>query len=145
MKRLSRGFTMIEMMLVVIIIGVLAAMVVPNLAGRGDQARRSAAIADIEANLSSALDLYKLDNGHYPTTEQGLAALLRAPSINPFPVSWSGPYLKKKRMPVDPWGRDYVYVAPGAHNTDEYDLSSLASDGFESDDDIVNWVDDDTL
>lgn len=133
------AFTLIEIMLVVIIIGILAAMVIPNIAGRGEQARVSAARADIDANLTSALDLYELDNGQYPTTEQGLKALLEKPSSAPAPAIWNGPYLKKKRMPFDPWGREYRYVSPGAHNTEEFDLFSYGQDGVEGRDDIVNW------
>jgi len=144
MKRKAKGFTLIEIMLVVIIIGVLAAMVIPNLAGRGEQARRAAAKADIESNLSTALDLYELDNGRYPTTEQGLSALIQKPTATPEPMQWNGPYLKKKKIPTDPWGRTYVYVAPGRHNTDDYDLSSLGPDGMESSDDIGNWQDEES-
>ena len=135
----KKAFTMVEILLVVIIIGVLASMVVPNIAGRGKQARISAARADIEANLSTALDLYELDNGMYPTTEQGLLALIEEPSGSPQPPNWSGPYLKKKRVPLDPWEREYVYVSPGTHNTEDFDLYSLGPDGVRSEDDIVNW------
>ena len=135
-----KAFTLIEIMLVVIIIGILVAMVVPNFAGRGEQARRQAAKADIEANLTTALDLYELDNGRYPTTEQGLNSLIEKPTSTPAPTNWNGPYLKKKKkIPQDPWGRDYVYVSPGVHNTEEYDLSSYGSDGVESADDVTNW------
>ena len=138
--RNKNGFTMIEIMLVVIIIAILAALVVPNLSGRGEQARKAAAKADIESNLAASLDLYELDNGRYPTTEQGLKALLEKPTSAPLPNSWNGPYLKKKKaVPQDPWGHEYVYAAPGKHNTDDYDLSSYGPDGTESDDDIVNW------
>ena len=141
----SKAFTMIEIMLVVVIIGVLAAMVAPNLFGRGKQAKITAARADIEANITAALDLYEMDNGNYPTTEQGLAALIREPSSSPTPDNWSGPYLKKKRMPVDPWGKKYVYVSPGTNNTEEFDLSSYGPDKVESDDDITNWMYDEDL
>ncbi|HOW35225.1 MAG TPA: type II secretion system major pseudopilin GspG [Candidatus Omnitrophota bacterium] len=135
-----KGFTLVEIMLVVIIIGVLVAMVVPNLAGRGEQARRMAAKADIETNLGTALDLYELDNGRYPTTEQGLAALVEAPTASPVPENWSGPYLKKKRIPKDPWGKDYAYISPGSHNVESYDLSSYGRDGAEgAGDDVTNW------
>ena len=133
------GFTLVEILLVVVIIGVLAAMVVPNIAGRGEEARRSAARADIDANLSSALDMYEMDNGRYPTTEQGLEALVSAPTTNPAPRNWTGPYLKKRKVPVDPWGNPYVYTCPGTHNTGAYDLSSYGSDNVESADDVVNW------
>jgi len=135
-----RGFTLVEIMLVVIILGVLVAMVVPNLAGRGEQARRSAAKADIEANLATTLDLYEFDNGRYPTTEQGLQALLVQPTSAPVPTSWNGPYLKKKKIPKDPWGHDYIYVCPGVRNAQGYDLSSYGPDGVESDDDVTSWA-----
>jgi general secretion pathway protein G len=139
MSSFKKGFTLIEIMLVVVIIGILIAMVVPNLRGRSEQARITAARTDIEANLVTALDLYDADNGRYPTTEQGLSALIKAPSASPVPSSWNGPYLKKKRLPKDPWGNDYVYVAPGVRNPGEYDLSSRGPDGIESADDITNW------
>ena len=138
-KRNKYGFTLIEIMLVVIILGVLVAMVAPNLFGRGEQARIAAARADIESNLATALDLFELDNGHYPTTEQGLKALNEKPSTSPEPANWNGPYLKRKRIPMDPWGREYQYMSPGVHNKDEYDLFSYGPDGVESADDIVNW------
>ncbi len=138
--RQLHGFTLVEIMLVVIIIGVLVAMVVPNLAGRGEQARRAAASADIESNLATSLDLYEFDNGRYPTTEQGLAALLVAPTTSPLPSNWNGPYLKKRKMPKDPWGKEYHYVCPGLKNTDAYDLSSYGSDGVEGNDDVTNWT-----
>jgi general secretion pathway protein G len=134
------GFTLIEIMLVVIILGVLVAMVVPNLAGRGEQARRAAAAADIESNLATALDLYEFDNGRYPTTEQGLTALLTKPTTSPEPTNWSGPYLKKKRIPKDPWGKEYIYACPGVKNPEGYDLSSHGKDGVESTDDVINWA-----
>jgi general secretion pathway protein G len=131
------GFTLIELMLVVIIISVLVAMVVPRLVGRSQQARVAAAEAQIEAHLATALDLYELDNGMYPATEQGLNSLIIKPSSSPVPPNWKGPYIRK--MPMDPWGNPYVYVCPGIHNTGDYDLSSYGADGIESADDIVNW------
>lgn len=135
----QRGFTLIEIMLVVIIIGVLAAMVVPNITGRSEQARMTAARTDIESNLTTALDMYHMDTGKFPTTEQGLNALLTEPTAAPVPSQWNGPYLKKKKMPKDPWGHEYVYAAPGTHNPESYDLSSLGPDGSESQDDVTNW------
>lgn len=135
----KQGFTLVEILLVVIIIGILAAMVVPNLAGRGEKARLSATRADIDSNLATALDLYELDNGSYPSTDQGLQALIEEPSSSPVPPDWGGPYLKKKKIPLDPWGREYVYVSPGVYNKDGYDLSSLGPDGKASSDDIANW------
>jgi len=137
---LNGGFTLTEILLVVIIIGILVGMVIPNIAGRGEQARIAAAKADIEANLSMALDMYELDNGRYPTTDQGLKALLMKPSTAPSPENWSGPYLKKRVIPKDPWGNAYVYVSPGEHNSDAYDLYSPGPDPQDSSDDITNWV-----
>jgi len=130
----NRGFTLIELMLVVIIIGVLVSMVVPRLVGRSEEARVSAAKADINANLSVALDLFELDNGRYPTTEEGLVSL----RVKPASVkNWKGPYLK--RQPKDPWGNDYKYRSPGDNNN-EYDLYSYGKDGTEGGgDDVSNW------
>jgi len=136
----DKGFTLVELMLVVIIIGILVGMVVPRLAGRTEQARREAARADIESNIALALDLYELDNGRYPTTEQGLNALINEPTSTPTPTNWNGSYLKKRKVPNDPWGRPYVYASPGVHNQEDYDLYSYGSDGVEGGgDDIVNW------
>ena len=134
----KNGFTLIELMLVVIIIGVLAGMVLPRLVGKSEQAKRAVAEADIEANIASALELYEVDNGNFPATEQGLSALRTKPSSNPVPKNWNGPYLKKE--PKDPWGNTYVYKSPGEQNTDGYDLSSKGKDGIEgTEDDIKNW------
>ena len=135
LKNDAKGFTLIELMLVVIIIGALVAMVMPRLAGRSEQAKASAAQADISANIATALKLYELDNGHYPTAEEGgLNALMTKPSSS---NNWNGPYIEKK--PVDPWSREYVYKSPGAHRTYDYDLYSLGRDGQESADDVKNW------
>ncbi len=136
-KRDKRGFTLIELMLVVIIISILSAMVVPRLVGRSREARIAAVRADIESNIALALDMYELDNGTYPTTEQGLVGLARKTTMAPAPPNWKGPYLRK--TPKDPWGNDYVYACPGLHNKDDYDLFSYGPDGIESQDDIVNW------
>jgi general secretion pathway protein G len=137
--RQLKAFTLIEIMLVVVIIGVLVAMVVPNIAGRSDQARKTAALTDIESNLGSALDLYQMDNGQYPTSEQGLKALIQEPTSDPIPNNWNGPYLKKKKIPKDPWGREYIYVSPGGNNKESYDLSSLGPKGVEGKDSVTNW------
>lgn len=137
MERCRRGFTLIELMLVVIIIGALAAMVVPRLAGRSEEARIGAARADIKGNLSLALRLYEVDNGRYPTDEQGLTALMEKPSAPPVPGNWKGPYIEQE--PFDPWKRPYVYHYPGSHPPRDYDLLSLGPDGVEGGDDIGNW------
>jgi len=131
---MKKGFTLIELMLVVIIIGALVAMVMPRLTGRGEQARTSAAKADIQANIATALKLYELDNGNFPSTEEGLNALLNKPDSA---TNWNGPYSEKK--PIDPWGREYKYKSPGDHRSD-YDLYSSGKDGQEGTaDDVKNW------
>ncbi|MBU9889674.1 MAG: type II secretion system major pseudopilin GspG [Candidatus Omnitrophica bacterium] len=134
------GFSLIEIILVVIIIATLSAMVVPRLTGRSDQARQAAAKADIEVNIPTALKLYELDNGFFPSTNQGLGALLQRPTTPPLAENWNGPYLEKQ--PVDPWGRPYQYQSPGPHRPHDYDLFSLGKDPNPEvlKDDVVNWV-----
>ncbi len=132
-KKINKAFTLVELLLVVIIIGVLAAMVVPRLTGRSEEARIGVARADIETNIATALKIYELDNGIFPSTGEGLGALIQAPGSA---KRWKGPYLEKK--PLDPWGNSYQYKSPGSHRSD-YDLYSLGRDGIESDDDVVNW------
>ncbi|MFQ5637213.1 MAG: type II secretion system major pseudopilin GspG [bacterium] len=139
----ERGLTLIEVMLVVIILGVLVALVVPQFAGRTEQARRAAAQADINANIAMAMEMYFLDNGVYPTTEQGMAALLRIPDAPPIPLSWMGPYLKKTTTLKDPWSQPYSYSSPGEHNPESYDLYSTGPDRQKGGgDDITNWESD---
>jgi general secretion pathway protein G len=136
--RNERGFTLVELMLVVVILGTLAAMIVPRFAGRSEEAKKGAAKADIEANLANALDMYELDNGQFPTTEQGLAALTQAPSSQPAPKNWKGPYIKRGKF-QDPWGNAYQYRFPGTHSKD-YDLYSWGPNGAEGGgDDVTNW------
>lgn len=130
------GFTLVEIMLVVVIIGALAAMIIPRLSGRSDQAKAAVAKADIQGNIATALKLYELDNGMFPTTAQGLSALRMAPSTSPVPRNWNGPYIDVD--PVDPWGSPYLYASPGTHRSD-YDLSSPGKDPASPDDDIANW------
>lgn len=130
---------MIELMLVMIIIGILAALVVPRFANRAEQSRIVAAKTDIESNLGVVLDLFETDNGFYPTTEQGLSALISSPTSPPVPPNWRGPYVKKKVIPTDPWGHPYVYTCPGTRNPEGYDLTSYGPDGVEGGgDDITN-------
>lgn len=119
------GFTLIEVMVVIVILGIMAALVVPNLVGRQDQAQVTAARSDIAA-IGNALDLYRLDNNAYPSTEQGLEALVEKPSGFPEPRNWRSPYLRKK-LPKDPWGNPYQYLS-----TDQgFELFSYGADGQE--------------
>jgi len=125
MQSRPAGFTLIEVMVVVVILGILAALIVPRVMGRPDEARVIAAKQDIAA-LSQSLKLYRLDNLSYPTTEQGLQALVARPASPPVPPNWkAGGYLE--RLPKDPWGRDYRYLNPGLHG--EIDVFSLGADG----------------
>lgn len=129
----QKGFTLIEILLVVIIIGILVSLVAPRLAGRSEEARKQAAKADIDSGISLAIDMYEVDNGRYPAR---LEDLFLKPSDAP---NWKGPYLKKG-MPKDPWGNAYVYRRPGSHNAESYDLFSPGPDKQEgNDDDITNW------
>ena len=135
-RRPDQGFTLIELLLVIVIIATLAALVVPQLVGRGEDARRAAAKQQI-TNFETALDMYETDSGAYPTTAQGLEALRTEPS--PKPKNWKGPYMKKE-TPVDPWGNPYQYKAPGSHHPQGCDLWSNGPDGREgTDDDVSNW------
>ena len=132
-----RGFTLIELMVVLVIIGVLAALIVPNVLDRADDARTTAARTDV-ANLMQALKLYKLDNQRYPSAEQGLDALVRKPTAGAVPPNWK-PYLDK--LPADPWGRAYQYLNPGVNG--EIDVFSFGADGQPGGDgnnaDIGSW------
>lgn len=133
------GFTLIEVMIVVVIIGVLAAVLVPRIMGRPDEARAVAARQDI-ATLSQALKLYRLDNQRYPSTEQGLQALVQMPSSQPVPTNWKqGGYIE--RLPKDPWGHPYQYLSPGVKG--EIDVFSYGADGQPggtgADKDIGSW------
>lgn len=119
----QKGFSLIEIMVVVVILGILASIVVPKIMSRPDEARVVKARQDILA-IQNALDLYKLDNGIYPTTDQGLSALVTKPTSAPEPRDWKA-YLK--RLPVDPWGREYLYLSPGQHG--DVDVFTLGADG----------------
>lgn len=129
---MKRSFTLIELMLVVIIIGILASVVIPRLAGRAERARKIVAKADVETTIPSALDLYEMDVGEYPAS---LEELMQTSSDSP---NWEGPYLRK--MPKDPWGNPYHYKYPG-ENSPDYDLASKGKDGvIGTEDDITNWA-----
>ncbi|MGK9067017.1 type II secretion system major pseudopilin GspG [Stutzerimonas chloritidismutans] len=137
--RKQSGFTLIEIMVVVVILGILAALVVPQVMNRPDQAKVTVAKGDIKA-IGAALDMYKLDNYAYPSTQQGLDALVEKPSGNPQPKNWNRDgYLK--RVPKDPWGNDYQYLSPGTQG--QYDLYSYGADGKQGGSDlnadIGNW------
>ena len=138
-RGLAVGFTLIEVLVVVAILGILAAIVVPRIMDRPDEAKRVAAKADIAA-IVGALKLYRLDNGNYPTTDQGLVALVQKPTTAPIPSNWKERgYLE--RLPKDPWGSDYQYLSPGVRG--EIDVFSLGSDrargGEGNAADIGNW------
>ena len=129
-ERLARsrsGFTLIEVLVVIAVISLLAALVAPNVFQNVATAKDGAARSQIEM-LGAALDAYRLDNGRYPTTAQGLEALYTMPTVEPRPTNWRGPYLRK-RVPVDPWNHPYVFESPGTVNTTAYDLMSLGADG----------------
>ncbi|UCH81894.1 MAG: type II secretion system major pseudopilin GspG [Nitrospiraceae bacterium] len=133
----QRGFTLIELMVVMIILGLLAALVVPKMFGKLETAKTNAAYAQIEL-FGTALDSYRLDVGKYPSSSEGLESLIS-------PVSgaeeWNGPYLRKNEIPLDPWGNPYIYESPGTHG--DYDLYSLGADNSEGgegeDRDVVSW------
>jgi len=135
--RRSTGFTLVEIMVVVVILGILAVLIVPRVLGRSDEARQAAAKHDI-ATLMQSLKLYRLDNGRYPTNDQGLQALVTKPTSAPTPSNWK-PYLDK--VPKDPWGNTYQYLSPGVHG--EIDVFSLGADnqpgGTGADLDIGSW------
>ena len=140
-QRSQRGFTLIEIMVVVVILGILAGLIVPRIMSRPEEARRTKAALQIRS-IESALKLYKLDNGVYPSTEQSLEALVKKPESGTVPKKWrEGGYLESSKVPKDPWGNNFLYLLPGEHG--DFDLSSYARDGQkggEGDDlDINNW------
>lgn len=138
--RRRSGFTLIEILVVIVVIAILATLVAPNIFKNVGEAKSTTARAQIE-NLSSALDAYRLDNGTYPSTQQGLDALTTLPTIDP-PANWKQPYLRKA-VPNDPWGKPYIYIFPGESNPMGFDLLSYGADGKlggEGEDaDILSW------
>lgn len=137
----KKGFTLIELLVVILILGLLAGIVGPRLFGHADEARQTKAKVQIE-NLSSALKMYRIDNGKYPSTEQGLEALVSQPQTGDIPKKWKkGGYLAKKQVPKDPWNNDYMYLSPGVH--DDFDITSYGADGTaggeDIDKDINSW------
>lgn len=140
-RKHSRGFTLIELMVVIVILGILALYVAPKIMGRPDEAKQVKAKMDI-ASLETALKLYRLDNGFYPSTEQGLAALVQMPQSGQIPKNWKkGGYLEKGQVPKDPWGNEFVYLSPGNHG--DFDIICYGADGVAggegTDKDITNW------
>jgi general secretion pathway protein G len=134
-KKLNHAFTLVEMLLVVSIIGILAALVIPKIANRGAEARRTAAMTDIRGGIKSVLGQYEVDNGFYP---KSLQDLIQQPSNA---KKWNGPYFDPPQIPNDPWGNPYVYYYPGKNNPTGYDLFSIGEDGKEgTEDDIGNWM-----
>jgi general secretion pathway protein G len=127
LRRRRGGFTLVEILVVIAVIVVLAAIVAPKVFRRAGSANDTAARAQIEM-LASALDAYRLDNGRYPTTAQGLAALWEEPTLEPRPTNWGGPYTREA-VPLDPWGNPYVYLSPGEVNERGYDIISYGADG----------------
>lgn len=139
-----RGFTLIELMVVIVILGILAGLIVPRIMSRPEQAKKLKARMQIES-ISTALKLYKLDNGAYPTTEQGLQALVEEPSSGNSPKNWrKGGYLEKGKVPNDPWRNEFIYLSPGIH--DDFDIISYGADGVSGGDetnaDINSWESD---
>jgi general secretion pathway protein G len=140
-RRNEAGFTLIELMVVVVIIGILAGLIVPRIMGSDDKAREAKTKMQIES-LETALKMYKLDNGSYPTTEQGLKALVETPTAGNLPKNWrQGGYLEKGKVPKDPWNNEFIYISPGMHG--DFDLSSYGADGEAGGEgknkDINNW------
>jgi general secretion pathway protein G len=140
-KNNNSGFTLIELMVVIVILGILAGLIIPRIMGRPEEAKQLKAKMQIES-LETTLKLYKLDNGMYPDTEQGLQALIEQPETGALPKNWrKGGYLEKGRVPKDPWENDFVYLSPGAHG--DYDIISYGADGVpdgeDKNRDINSW------
>lgn len=133
----NSAFTLMELLLVVAIIGILAAMLLPNISGRSEEARKTRAKSEIVSTIGLALTMFESDVGRYPTTEQGLEALIAQPAQA---STWRGPYIRQAKQFKDPWGNQYQYQCPGLHNTTSYDLTSAGPDGqLGTEDDITNF------
>lgn len=129
-----RGFSLIELMVVIVILGILAALIAPRLIGRTEDAKIVQAQVQIEG-FETALKLYRLDNGVYPSTEQGLQALIQQPETAPVPRKWrTGGYLEKSKIPQDPWGNEFIYLSPGTNG--DYDIISYGADGVQGGEDV---------
>jgi general secretion pathway protein G len=137
----EQGFTLIELLVVLVIIAILATYIAPKIIGRPEEAKRTMAAVQIQG-LETALKVYKLDNGMYPSTEQGLSALVELPKVGKLPTKWKkGGYLEKGKVPKDPWGYEFIYLCPGVHG--DFDLSSRGPDGESGGEgenaDLNNW------
>jgi len=134
-RRPSNGFTLIELLLVLVILGILAGIVIPNMVGKGETARVTAAFTQI-ANFKTALGNFEVENGHFPRGKEGLKSLVTQPGDTP---NWKGPYMDE--IPLDPWKHPYLYECPGKHNPATYDITSMGPDGIlGTADDISNWT-----
>jgi general secretion pathway protein G len=133
-RRDSAAFTLVELLLVLVILGILAAIVIPKFSGRTEQAKEQAAVTQI-ATFRTALDAFEVDNGYYPKGKNGLQDLITKPRDS---QNWRGPYLQSDRIPLDPWLSEYIYECPGRHNASSYDLSSTGPPG--GDKIIANWT-----
>jgi general secretion pathway protein G len=136
-RRAQGGFTLVELLLVLVILGILAAIVLPKFSGTTERGRVTAAQTQI-STFKTALDAFEVDMGHYPKGKNGLVDLIQMPRDG---QNWHGPYLQTDAIPKDPWGNDYLYTCPGQHNPSSYDLMSMGADGRTgTDDDICNWT-----
>ena len=135
--RRAKGFSLIELLLVLVILAALASVIVPKFAGRGEEAKITAAQTDI-ARIAGVIDIFEIDNDRYPTSTEGLKALIEKPANA---IGWKKPYLSKMEVPTDPWGNEYMYRQPGQKNEYTFDLASAGPDGkFNTEDDITNWA-----